>query len=81
MGLTYSVRTWDMDEQAFTPQVGLSQPWHGLSMWQLKQALKELKAMGYECHRYRDENGGHECNDTSVLVEREDLQLKRWMGQ
>jgi hypothetical protein len=42
---TYSVRTWDVDLQEYTPQAGLSLPWDGLSLWQLKQALRELRLM------------------------------------
>ena len=71
---TYSVRTWDTDAQAFTPQDGLSLPWEGLTLWQLKQALRELRGMGYTAHRYRDDDGGHYDNDTCVLVERDDKQ-------
>lgn len=69
---TYSVRTWDTDEQAYTPQEGLSLPWHGLTLWQLKAALRELRRMGYSCHRLRDTDGGHDSNDWCVLVERDD---------
>jgi hypothetical protein len=69
---TYSVRTWDTDEQRYTPQDGLSLPWRGLTLWQLRQALRELQGMGYTCHRYRDSNGDHADNDYYVLVERDD---------
>ena len=69
---TYSVRTWDGDEQAYTPQAGLSLPWCGLTLWQLKAALRELRDMGYSCHRTRDHDGGHDDNDWCVLVERDD---------
>lgn len=69
---TYSVRTWDTDEQAYTPQVGMSLPWQGLTLWQLKVALRELRDMGYSCHRTRDPDGGHDDNDWCVLVERDD---------
>ena len=71
---TYSIRTWDMDLQAFTPQEGLSLPWEGLTLWQLKAALKELKDCGYQCHRRRDATGCYDNNDVSVLVERSDEQ-------
>lgn len=69
---TYSVRTWDFERQAYTPQVGLSVTWFGLTLWQLKAALKELRGMGYSCHRRRDSDGGHDDNDWCVLVERDD---------
>lgn len=72
MSHTYSVRTWDMDEQAYTPQPGLSLPWRGLTLWQLRQALKELRNMGYPAHRIRSERGTHNDNDWAVLVEREE---------
>ncbi len=69
---TYSVRTWDSDKQAYTPQVGLSLPWRGLSLWRLRQALCELRGMGYSAHRFRDNDGDHCDNDYAVLVERDD---------
>lgn len=72
MNHTYTVRTWDGDEQRYTPQDGLSLPWSGLTLWQLKAALKELRGMGYSCHRRRDSDGGHDDNDWCVLVERDD---------
>lgn len=69
---TYSIRTWDSELQAYTPQAGLSLPWHGLTLWQLRQAMRELRTMGYSCHRYRDYNGDHCSNDYAVLIERDD---------
>jgi hypothetical protein len=69
---TYSVRTWDTDVQAYTPQEGLSLPWNGLTLWQLRQALQELRSMGYSAERYRDPDGSHDDNDWTVLVERDD---------
>ena len=71
--MTYTVRTWDTDEQAYTPQIGLSLPWNGLTLGQLRQALHELRRMGYTCHRFRDSDGGRDDNDWAVLVEREDF--------
>lgn len=72
-GHTYSVRTWDTDMDAYTPQAGMSLPWEGLSLWQLRDALRELRSMGYPCHRFRDADGNHCDNDTFVLVERSDF--------
>ena len=69
---TYTVRTWDCEEQRYTPQAGLSIPWNGLTLWQLKRALKELQGKGYTAHRYRDSTGDHSDNDYAVLVERDD---------
>jgi hypothetical protein len=68
---TYSVRTWDMDLQEYTPQAGLSLPWDGLSLWQLKQALCELRSMGYSAHRVRMGAGDWD-SDSAVFVERDD---------
>jgi len=67
--MTYRVRTYDFDIGEYTPQ---TDPWEGLTLWQLKAALKELKECGYTCHRTRGTDGEHWDNDTSVLVERED---------
>ncbi len=72
----YTVRTWDTDLQAYTPQVGLSLPWRGLTLWQLRRALQELRTMGYTAHRRRHFFCGewdHSDNDYAVLVERADL--------
>ncbi len=68
----YSVGTWDMDLHAFTPQAGLSVPCFNVPLWTLKRALVELRSKGYDCHRFRDPDGGHESNDYMVLVERTD---------
>lgn len=70
--MTYTIRTWDMNEQAYTPQAGLSLPWQGLTLWQLRRALQELRGMGYRAQRFRDGDGSHDDNDWCVLVERED---------
>jgi hypothetical protein len=63
---TYRVRTWDAEAGEWTPQAGLSLPSHGLSLGQLRAALKELRQMGYSCHRTRDGD-----SDPFVLVEKE----------
>lgn len=66
----YSVRTWDTEADAYTPQEGMSVPSINLtSLWQLKRALQELRRGGYSCHRFRDADGGHDDNDWAVLVE------------
>lgn len=77
----YSVGTWDPELECYTPQVDV--PAFNLTLWQLRAALKQLRQLGYSAHRYRDADGGHEDNDTSVLVERTDGMaeadiLKRW---
>ena len=69
----YSVGTWDTDAQGYTPQPELDRESFNITLWQLKELLQILKKeFGYSCHRYRDDDGGHECNDWSVLVERTD---------
>jgi hypothetical protein len=70
---TYSVRTWDPELQAYTPQIGIEK-WQGLSLWELKAALRALRSMGYSAHRSRDDDRGHDDNDWAVLVERDDEQ-------
>lgn len=65
----YSVGTWDTEVQAYTPQ---TDPAFNLTASQLRQALKELRRLGYTCHRVRSKGGGHDNNDWAVLVERTD---------
>jgi hypothetical protein len=78
----YSVGTWDTDAQAYTPQDGV--PAFNLTLSQLLGSLRMLRRRcGYSAHRRRDEDGGHEDNDWSVLVERTDGEpeaeiLKAW---
>lgn len=72
MTAVYSIGTWDTTEQAYTPQVGLSVPCINVALPTMRQVLRELKAIGYSCHRIRDADGGHDANDWSVLVERTD---------
>lgn len=66
----YSVGTWDTDAQAYTPQVGV--PAFNLTLGELLGSLRMLRKCGYTAHRLRDEDGGHDDNDWSVLVERTD---------
>jgi monomeric isocitrate dehydrogenase len=68
----YSVGTWDARKEAYTPQAGLSVPAFNITLAQLRQAMRELREMGYSCHRYRDSNGNYENNDWAVLIERTD---------
>ena len=70
----YSVGTWDTDLQAFTPQAGLTCPSQNVPLFSLLDVLRQLRAMGYTCHRRRDKNGDHCDNDCSVLIERTDGQ-------
>lgn len=78
----YSVGTWDSESQAYTPQVGLSVPWCNVPIATLRQALRELRRMGYAADRKRDSNGDYD-SDPAVLVERTDGKpeaeiLKEW---
>lgn len=66
----YSVGTWDTELEAFTPQAGV--PAFNLTIHQLRQSLRDLRQCGYSAHRFRDPDGEHDDNDTSVLVERTD---------
>lgn len=67
----YSVGTWDTDTQSYTPQDGV--PAFNLTLAQLLGSLRALRRdHGYTAHRLRDEDGGHEDNDWTVLVERTD---------
>lgn len=63
----YCIGTWDMEEQSFTPQSGLDK-WYGLSLGELRSALKELRRIGYLAYRYRLD-GDYE-SDPMTLVER-----------
>jgi hypothetical protein len=79
----YSIGTWDIDLQAYTPQDGLSVPSFNITLPQLRQAVRELRRMGYTAHRKRSEEGDYDENDWSVLIERTDGKeaeeiLKSW---
>jgi hypothetical protein len=63
----YSVGTWDVEAQAYTPQVGV--PAFNLTLAELRRSLKMLRQCGYSAHR----RGVDGCdNDWCVLVERTD---------
>lgn len=68
----YSIGTWDTHLQAYTPQEGLSFPSQNVPWRTLLNVVRELKNMGYSCHRVRDKDGCHDDNDWSVLIERTD---------
>lgn len=68
----YSVGTWDMQTQRYTPQAGLSVPAFNITLAQLRQAVRELRSMGYSAHRRRTADGDHLDNDSSVMIERTD---------
>lgn len=66
----YTVGTWDMDLQKYTPQAGLDCPSENVPIATVRRILKQLRRMGYSAHRRRDADGDHSDNDFSVLVER-----------
>lgn len=72
----YSIGTWDRERQAYTPQRGLSVPAFGLTIRQLKQAIRDLRRLGYSAHRRRDSDGTYDDNDGDVIIERTDE--KHW---
>lgn len=71
MDALYSIATWDTEAQAYTPQIGLFKTFN-LTMAELRRAIRQLRQLGYSAHRFRDPDGTHEDNDTSVLIERTD---------
>lgn len=64
----YSIGTYDMEVEAYTPQEGLTVPCVNVPLATMRQVLRELRGMGYDAQRIR----GDDCNDASVLVERTD---------
>lgn len=70
----YSIGTWDTHEQAYTRQANLTVPSENVPWRTLLEVFRQLRAMGYSCHRYRDADGSHEDNDWCVIVERTDGQ-------
>lgn len=58
---TYYVTTWDHEIEKFTPQRGVQAGPY--SKWELREALRKLRTMGYDVSR----SGG-----VNVLVERRD---------
>lgn len=68
----YSIGTYDMELEAYTPQEGLSVPCINVPLATMRQVLRELRGIGYDAHRIRGADGNYDCNDSSVLVERTD---------
>lgn len=68
----YSIGTWDVYKQAYTPQRGLSVPSFNITRAQLRIAMKELRVIGYSVHRFRADDGTYDDNDWTVLIERTD---------
>lgn len=74
----YSVGTWDMDLQAYTPQAGAGRCIN-ITKARLRVVLKWLRNHGYTAHRVRFSIGlgDHDHDsDPSVLVERTDGMTK-----
>ena len=67
----YSIGTYDWELGAYTPQIGVDR-WHRLTKWELRVAIRQLRSMGYTCHRRRDIDGSYDDNDTNVIVDRTD---------
>ena len=65
--MTYSVLTWDIEIQRWTPQDGV--PSHGLTIQELRKSMRMLRNMGYTCHR-RGPDRDVNC-DGFVLIEQE----------
>lgn len=74
----YSIGTWDTDAQAYTPQAGLTVPCINVPLATMRQVVRELRSLGYTCHRFRDADGSHEDNDWAVLIERTDGEEPDW---
>lgn len=64
-GRLYSVTTWDSELQEFTPQDGLMVPALGVDLAGVRAALRELRTLGYSCHRRRGPDGAHFDNDAA----------------
>jgi hypothetical protein len=71
----YSVGTWDMDLQAYTPQDGVEKSLN-LTAGELRTALHQLRRLHYSAHRRGNANNGHDDNDWTVLIERTDGKLE-----
>lgn len=56
----------------YTPQAGLTVPCVNVPLPTMRQVVRELRGMGYSCHRIRGRDMDHGDNDTSVLIERTD---------
>lgn len=67
----YSIGTWDMDLQAYSPQAGLANCIN-IPRDVLRTRMRALRCMGYTVHRRRDPDGTHDDNDFYVLIERTD---------
>jgi hypothetical protein len=67
----YSIGTWDTEEQAYTPQVGVTKSFN-ITRSELRKAIKDLRDMGYSADRRGNVRDGHDDNDWMVLIEQTD---------
>ena len=67
----YSIGTWSIDDQAYTPQSGLKNCIN-ITMAELRKRIKALRCMGYTAHRRGNIRDGHDDSDVYVLIERTD---------
>jgi len=65
--MTYSILTWDMELEHWTPQEGV--PHTGLTIHELRRSMRLLQEQGYPCHR-RGPDRESNC-DAFVLIEAE----------
>lgn len=54
---TYQILTWDMDEQRYTPQIGV--PEFVTGQLGLRKAVRMLRNLGYTAHRIGDDNDSY----------------------
>jgi hypothetical protein len=71
----YSVGTWDVALQSYTPQIGVHKSFN-LTLAELRVAIRILRKLGYSAHRRGNVNDGHEDNDWTVLIVRDDGTLE-----
>lgn len=67
----YSIGTWDIEQQAYTPPVGMENCVN-ITRSELKKRILALRGMGYSVHRRRGVDGDYDDNDWAVLIERTD---------
>ena len=64
----YDVETYDINKGDYTPQKGVR--CRNLTLWGVRRCLKELRRIGYTCHRFRTADGRHDESDPDVYVSR-----------
>jgi hypothetical protein len=72
----YRIRTWDPNRETYTPQRGIGRS-SNLTLWQLRERMKDLRRIGFSCHRVRLSCGEH-IGDAEVLIERDDSRIGAW---